>query len=260
MNKEIIRLRPFLMNSVPKSGTHLLHQLLTGIPQLSMDISNDKKKFFIDDIYFLTKNNFENHYDRLKSLSINEFGLGHVWFTQDYVEILNTLKMKHVFLYRDPRDVLVSMSYFITNHWKEHPFHELFKNLSTFKERHLTLINGINDEWLDFYNYISPFYRWLDDKNTYHVSFEQLTQTVESRAETLRGLISYLYEGEITPFNQEQMLNKMIGNDDPRTSNTFRSGKIGSWKLEFDEELTTAFKKNAGELLVKYGYEKNNNW
>ncbi|MDF1996308.1 sulfotransferase domain-containing protein [Peribacillus frigoritolerans] len=251
---------PFFMNSVPKSGTHLLHQLLTGIPQLSMDISNDKKKFFIDDKYFLNIKNFEDHYNRLNSLSDNEFGLGHVWFTQEYVNILKKLKMKHIFLYRDPRDVLVSMSYFILRHWKDHPFHEDFNNLATFKERHLTLIHGVKEKWLDFYSYISPFYKWIDDKNTHHISFEELTHSVESRAQALSKLAMYLHEELTLPVDLEHIVNSMIANNDPQTSNTFRSGKIGSWKLEFDEELKKAFKNNSGELLIKYGYEKNNDW
>ena len=41
---------------------------------------------------------------------------------------------------------------------------------------------------------------------------------------------------------------------------TFRSGKIGSWKTEFDSENIKKFKELAGESLIKLKYEKDLNW
>ncbi len=41
-------------------------------------------------------------------------------------------------------------------------------------------------------------------------------------------------------------------------SATFRKGKIGSWREEFDDEIKVAFKRSAGEFLTSLGYELNN--
>jgi hypothetical protein len=46
----------------------------------------------------------------------------------------------------------------------------------------------------------------------------------------------------------------------PKKSHTFRSGKTGGWREHFTEEHKTLFKEVAGELLVKLGYEKSNDW
>ena len=43
-------------------------------------------------------------------------------------------------------------------------------------------------------------------------------------------------------------------------SPTFRSGKTGEWKKHFTDEHKAIFKEIAGDLLVRLGYEKNNNW
>ena len=43
-------------------------------------------------------------------------------------------------------------------------------------------------------------------------------------------------------------------------SSNFRSGKIGSWKTEFDSENIKKFKELAGESLIKLKYEKDLNW
>jgi hypothetical protein len=46
----------------------------------------------------------------------------------------------------------------------------------------------------------------------------------------------------------------------PRKSHTFRSGKTGGWKQHFTDEHKSLFKDVAGDLLVKLGYEENNDW
>jgi hypothetical protein len=46
----------------------------------------------------------------------------------------------------------------------------------------------------------------------------------------------------------------------PKKSPTFHSGKTGKWKKHFTDEHKKIFKDMAGDLLVKLGYEKNNDW
>ncbi|WP_347550652.1 hypothetical protein ABFG93_03385 [Pseudalkalibacillus hwajinpoensis] len=52
----------------------------------------------------------------------------------------------------------------------------------------------------------------------------------------------------------------MLANIDTGKSFTFRSGQIGSWKKEFDEEVIQLFKKNANEFLIEMGYESDECW
>ncbi|WP_353051263.1 sulfotransferase domain-containing protein [Fictibacillus enclensis] len=256
-------LPPFLMTSVPKSGTHMLHQILNGIPGISMDIQNGKKKFFFDTItqepeFFLEL--YRDHHFRLTKLKANEFGLGHVFYTKEYANILQSLKMKHIFLYRDPRDVLVSLAYFIGKNWSEHPLHTLFNSPEmTVKLKLMTLLYG-TPSWPDFQTYMSRFYCWLEDEDTLHVCFEDLIRNEEDRKETLSRIVNYLY-GDLVPLvSKEEMLVYMIGNINPQSSATFRSGKIGSWHNEFDGMIKQIFKEKAGDLLIRSGYEHDHNW
>jgi len=46
----------------------------------------------------------------------------------------------------------------------------------------------------------------------------------------------------------------------PRKSHTFRTGKTGGWREHFTVEHKNLFKDVAGDLLVKLGYEKDNDW
>jgi hypothetical protein len=46
----------------------------------------------------------------------------------------------------------------------------------------------------------------------------------------------------------------------PRKSGTFRKGKPGNWQEHFTEANKALFKETAGDLLVRLGYEKDNDW
>ena len=48
------------------------------------------------------------------------------------------------------------------------------------------------------------------------------------------------------------------GDEDP--ASFFRKGIAGDWKNVFNERDRQAFKEEAGELLIKLGYEKDNDW
>jgi hypothetical protein len=59
---------------------------------------------------------------------------------------------------------------------------------------------------------------------------------------------------------RQLILNSLETSINPKKSPTFRSGKTGEWKKHFTDEHKKIFKEVAGDLLVKLGYEKDNNW
>ncbi len=257
---KLVPLPPFLMSSVPKSGTHLLHQILNGMPNVTNDIRNAEKKFFVDhpvqDI-----NIYKDHFYRLAHLQPNEFGLGHMFYSDRYAYMLKRLKLKHIFIYRDPRDVLVSLSYFISDKWPEHPLYDDFnKRITSQNERMVTLIQGVKAKWPNFDAWNRPFYNWKMDPNTLSISFEDLMMSKESRRGTIMRIARYLWEGMTPPVSIEKMVDLMEASINPSQSNTFRKGNIGSWRAEFNEEIKGKFKAVAGSLLIDFGYEKDDKW
>jgi hypothetical protein len=249
---------PFLMTSVPKSGTYLLHQILTGMPNVTSEQRRNKRFFSnsnrVDD-YFL------DHLKRLKQLDKNEFGVGHLYYSKKYANMLEQMNIKHIFMYRDPRDVLVSMSYYIANTWTKHSLHKDFntKYIAP-KQRFLALIHGIPQKWPDFYSYNIKYYEWLNENRSFHISYEEIMKSQESRKRVLIDLINFLWKDVQLPISKEKTLNQMISHINPTQSYTFRSGNIGSWRKEFDTEVKLAFKQNANDLLLKSGYETNDLW
>lgn len=255
--KKFDSLPPFLMSSVPKSGTHLLQQALLGIPNVSFDQPSLKNKFFKHS----EPTDYKEHFHRLSMLQPNEFGRGHLAYSIEYADMLHRLKMKHLFIHRDLRDVLISWVHFILNKYPTHPLYTNLKNpqLSQ-KQRYLMLLRGKPNLWLNFKAYNLPYYGWIKDPNTFTLTFEELMGSDISRKETLRRLASYLWKDLIPPVSIEKMIEVMSDNINPQKSMTFYSGRIGNWKKEFDEEVKAAFKQTAGSLLIELGYENNNNW
>jgi hypothetical protein len=48
------------------------------------------------------------------------------------------------------------------------------------------------------------------------------------------------------------------GQEDP--SSFYRKGVAGDWKYLFDERDRQIYKEEAGELLIRLGYENNGDW
>ncbi|MBY6036297.1 hypothetical protein KUV80_06520 [Fictibacillus nanhaiensis] len=77
---------PFFVNTIPKSGSHLLRQILLGIPDMKHDW--DHHWYFEGYHYQL-----EEHQKRLQTLKNNECAFGHVYFSNEWYNMINQLAM-----------------------------------------------------------------------------------------------------------------------------------------------------------------------
>lgn len=248
-----MKLAPFFANSVPKSGTHLLHQILNGVPNLNNDITKVEHKFFMDP--YKGKDEFKNHQKRLKAMKPNQFAIGHLHYSKKYAKMLRNLNFRQLFLYRDPRDVLVSLAYFIPMHWKDHPLHFDFKHthLKT-KKRIELLVLGVPGKFPSFMDYMGPFYEWIHEHDCFKIKFEQLVSSPVERKQTVIEMLQFLWETAVPPTSFEEMAELAIANIDPKRSRTFRRGTTGQWRAEFDENLTSLVQTHLGKLIKETGY------
>lgn len=244
-------LPPFLLNSIPKSGTHLILQIIKGIPH----ITHDPEKH----LYEGMKGQVESHYRLLKDAALNECVSGHVYCFSEWSNMFAKLNMKMIFLSRDLRDILVSFVYFVRS--LPNQSHSIANPEINLKHSMQILINGIPEisypNIADYYRY---FLTWMKQMNVLTVTYEDLILSEQSRMKTIQRIINFLWEGLAPPVHLDQMLKMMEESIDPQESPTFRKGKIGGWRDEFNEEIKDAFKAVAGDLLIELGYEKDYNW
>ncbi|MDQ0901548.1 sulfotransferase domain-containing protein [Paenibacillus sp. V4I7] len=243
---------PFIMNSIPKSGTYLMSQILKGMPGVSQGAH-----------LYAGIEQLNNHRQALNNTKPNEFILGHIYHSPEWVNMMQHFSMKQVFLYRDPRDIVVSFVHFIHRLPQHNLYPILMRNGITHKEQLLTVINGVHTPQL-YYPSISEmigfFEGWIHTPNVLSIKYEQLKASRESQLNTIRQIAEFLWKGLAPPIPLVQLATMMQDNIDPQQSPTFRQGSIGDWRQEFDAEVRESFKRVAGNLLITLGYERDKKW
>lgn len=248
-----------LVNSVPKSGTNLLMQIIKGIPGVF-----NEQSISYDGV----------HFREILKIKPNQVVSAHIPFNASFSQELKSHSIQQVFIYRDLRDVAVSLVHFINNKLPQHPLFTVFtKRLLTFEEQLNAVILGIDfigeeknnqsgiERYPGIYEEFRMIYEWRKDSKVCSIRYEDLIQDDKSKEKTIFSIIDYLWE-DLLDLNMDkfQLLKLMKQNINPNASWTFRKGKIGGWQEEFTEVNKKNFKKVAGEFLIDLGYEKNNKW
>jgi hypothetical protein len=251
---------PIFGNSKPKSGSHLLLQVLNGFTQIMpyRYVDAEPVRTIEKDGRRKTK---EEILDELKHVSDGLIGWGYVEATEENVSFLTKAGRVNYFMYRDPRDMLVSQVFFATDMHEEHGMHEYYNSLPDFGERLMVAITGIEKDGLKMVSVKQRYdgvFQWLEQKNVLCIRFEDL---INNRDVTLSTMLDEVEKtGYKIPPSRQKALSVLVKAIQPKKSHTFRSGRTGGWKKLFTEEHKSLFKDVAGDLLVKLGYEENNNW
>ena len=254
---------PIFGNSKPKSGSHLLLQILSGFTQIMpyRYVAADPVRTIAKEGRRKTK---EQVVQELENLSSGVIGWGYVEATPENVAVLCKPDRVNYFIYRDPRDMLVSQVFFATEMHEEHGMHEYYKSLPDVGERLKVAITGIDRDGMYMVSVKQRYegvFEWLDasrQKNVLCLRFEDL---IKDRDVTLNAMLNEVEKtGYQIPTPREQALSVLVESIQPKKSHTFRAGKTGSWREFFTEEHKKLFKDVAGDLVVKLGYETNNDW
>jgi sulfotransferase 6B1 len=251
---------PIFGNSKPKSGSHLLLQILNGFTQIMPYRYVDA-----DSIRTIKKDGGRRTTDEiledLKRIPIGVVGWGYVDATPENASFLTAAGRVNYFIYRDPRDMLVSQVFFATDMHEEHGMHAYYNSLPDFDARLKVAITGIDRDGLRMVSVRQRYegvFAWLEQKNVMCIRFEDL---INNRDATLLSMLDEVEKaGYKIPTPREKALSVLIEAIQPRKSHTFRSGKTGGWKEHFADEHKKLFKDVAGDLLVRLGYEKSNDW
>jgi len=197
----------------------------------------------------------------LQAIPKGVIGWGYVEATPENVSFLTSAGRVNYFIYRDPRDMLVSQVFFAIDMHEEHGMHAYYKSLPDFGERLKVAITGIDRNGLYMVSVKQRYegvFQWLEQKNVLCIRFEDL---IEDRDATLDAMLDEVEKtGYKIPTPREKALSVLVGAIQPKKSHTFRSGKTGGWKEHFTEKHRRLFKDVAGDLLVRLGYEQNNDW
>jgi len=184
----------------------------------------------------------------------------HLFARADAVAHVCSPKFVSYFIFRDPRDVVVSHVFYVTDMEARHVHHDYYASLPDFNSRLTVSILGRPDAGMEFPDIaarFAPYMGWLDHPEVLSIHFEDL---INDRAATLARILDHFLARLPLHSPRQLILDALESSINPTKSPTFRSGKTGEWKNLFTDEHKRIFKDIAGDLLVKLGYESNYDW
>ncbi|MGP1383522.1 MAG: sulfotransferase domain-containing protein [Thainema sp.] len=256
-----------ICNSYPKSGTHLLYQILYSIPSL----------YKWDDIVSVqalcgVMNTASHVRWKVGSAPDGSIVRSHLMYCNEVLEIFQEFNCKIFFIYRDLRDVAVSHARWITK--EERIFlHKIYETYPDFDAQLMSSIKGVplgspfgsNLSQPDVGTDFSRWRGWVTDPNTYAVKFEDLVGergggSEEKRLYIVEQILAHLEINLSLEQIKSQFASYVLN---PEESHTFKKGgkgSIGGWQAFFKEEHKQAFKEVAGKVLIELGYEQDLSW
>lgn len=252
---------PILLGiSFPKSGTHLLDQILLGFSKVA-PFSKRVHSFYAEyEGESGAKRTPEQALAWLDSLRPGDVASAHLFARDEAVKRVCSPAFVPYFIFRDPRDVVVSHVFYVTDMEARHVHHDYYRSLPDFDARLKVSILGRPDAGVEFPDIaarFAPYLGWLDHDDVLAIHFEDL---MNDRTSVLTRIMDHFLARAPLPSTRQLILDSLESSINPKRSPTFRSGKTGEWKKHFKEEHKKIFKDVAGDLLVKLEYERDNDW
>ena len=260
-------------NSFPKSGTHLLTQILQGFSAIGPVVDSG--------LPAIVSFNGETGHLRseaaisadLQRLLPGDFAYGHVHALPRTIQFLTQENVASYFIVRDPRDVVVSHVHYVTEMADRHIHHAYFnQKLPDFEARLNASIAGVSAQDLtaagiveisgrelpNIHERFEPFMPWLDYPQVLLIRYEDL---LTNRKEMLRAILMHAIQRGFQPStHMRAAIERLESHINPQKSPTFRSGKVGGWKESFSPQHKQLFKQVSADLLQRLGYENDNDW
>jgi len=248
---EIVADNRICLVSMPKCGTWMTSQLLEKLTG---------KKPTVCGIYYKPP---ERVFKMMNPYT--HFMISHAIASPENLKNFSKYNYKVIFIYRDPRDQVVSLAYYVKRVMPQNwPFldetilqltRNFIDNILFLGKEHLPYsLNTIAEFW-------APYLPWLNDNLpfVYTTNFESLVGkegggSFKKQFQEIKNIANHL-ELNLSEANIKDIIKSLH-----RETCTFRAGKIGAWKEEFDNETKILFKKIAGQLLIDLNYEQDFQW
>jgi len=286
MTKADIKPTRILVNSLPKSGTHLLTKAVEifGYNDYANIQKPNQKKNPVNFDYREVKNALNETSLKAKgAISIGSLSplyvspeifqqwltpllsktyiVGHISYNPSLSPLLTKLNYHHLFIIRDPRAVLPSLLSFILNPQgipKKHFLEADLRQMSQVQRLDFILEGGYAPKAKATVKSFAHVYRdmlsWQQEPNCLTIRFEDLVGeqgggSIKRQKQVIKNIATYLK----LPFTKA-IVNKLDTLYNP-SSPTFRIGKIDSWKSSMKPEIIERLTTYCDPLRQEAGYE-----
>lgn len=249
-----------LGNAMPKSGSHLIIQVLQGLTRLGP---------FVNPGFPPVNRGEDNHklsdpevLANIRRMRPGDIAYGYISAREPFLTALKQPGRATVFVYRDPRDMIISHIFYATQMHTGHWMHRYYtEELHTMEERINAAIQGVEapgNELTPVRDRYEGYLAWLEQPEVLSMRFEDL---ILEREAAMGLILDYLARFGFTPdVSRQQAVNTLVEAIAPRKSGTFRKGQPGNWQEHFTPDNKSLFKQATGDLLVRLGYEADQSW
>lgn len=243
---------PVIANSVPKSGTHLLLQVLASLPGMRrwglFIAAQPSFRFRRLPPATLAR--------KVRNMANRELAGAHLDWSAEVASALRKRDVVHFLISRDPRDVVVSEAHYLAEMNRWHKLHSRFNALPDLQSRIRLSITGLDAssalEYPDISSRYGRFLRWFEEPDVCAIRYEDLAGS-EAKASVMRIVEHWLAHDE-GQHSLDELLPAALESIRPERSHTFRSGGSGKWREIMDDETKACFARHAERLAVKLGY------
>lgn len=254
-------------NSIPKCGTHLLAQILSAFPSIGLAVERGMGAILTFEPQSGRERTSQELLDDLRRLRPGDICFGHIIALDAVREYWCKINIVHYFMLRDPRDVVVSHAFFITDKDTQNVHHAYYKSLQNLEERIAVSIQGRPDwqaegsEESVFPDINARYQRYMDWLGEPGVCVLRYEEFLQAREQSLTKMLNYAVQlGFQLHTPPEQAIQVLVNAIQPKKSFTFRKGEAGNWREHFTDKHKDMFKQVAGDLLIQLGYEDSLDW
>tara|TARA_Y100000590_G_C15653402_1_gene989653 strand:- start:672 stop:1523 length:852 start_codon:yes stop_codon:yes gene_type:complete len=248
-----------LINSFPKSGTHLLYQLFENMLNIK------SYHTFIASMPSFTQieRTKKKTLQMINAMVDGELARAHLFYDPAFEKSLAIKNLVHFFIYRDPRDIVISEANYFYDMNPFNRYHYYFKKYPKLSDRIMFSIKGnaYHKTAIHYPNIALRFNKyksWMSTNSVYCVKYENLVG--KNKYNEIKKIMLHYLEHSNENVSIDDLVKNAISNIDPKKSHTFREGGTQKWKQYFNQEHKKVFKKISGELLIDLEYETDMNW
>ena len=222
-----------LGNAMPKSGSHLIIQVLQGLTRLGpfvnpgfppVNRSEDNHK--LEDETILAN---------IRRLRSGDIAYGYIHASPAYIAAVTRPGMSSVFVYRDPRDMIISHIFYATEIHTGHWMHKYYtESLGSMEQRINAAILGVAEpgsELTPLRQRYAHYMGWLEQPGVLCLRFEDI---ILDQRLALSRLLDYLNLRGFSPkISREEAITVLQEAILPRKSGTYRKAQPGNWREYF---------------------------
>lgn len=239
-----------LLNTIPKSGTHLLTQILGDFG------FRDYQGFQASTPSITMKEQSSEKIARsIGRMLPQELMSGHIFYSSLVEREIADTNLSCIFLYRDPRAIFLSEINYLSNMNRWHRCHKYFERCRNFEEKFLLCLNGLDDEKIYYPSFdmrVSRYLKWVESDVVCPVRFEDLIDDA-SRREQCGRIAAHLSEN----FGGDEKieLSNIGSSHSPEASHTYTGMKHNRWKSDLTARQISMLNNRLAQVLEGLGYQ-----